>query len=201
MIWHKLRDWVVRHFWFFPAANHLDYLGVDVAWITGPWFLSIFVNMLPWESGQVLNYVKPFLMCYLAEAIIFLLFASFPLLFHDMLWSVWLYESMSINKIYKILYLLQFFVFGMFFSLKETVWCYFAQLLLWWSYTVPVLEYFYCLIHDYQMYTVIIFFFSFWCFYPPLLLFLSLWYFYFLVFILFHKLFDFYILISAIELI
>ncbi|PKU76519.1 hypothetical protein MA16_Dca001123 [Dendrobium catenatum] len=35
----------------FPKlSNHLDYLGVDVAWITGPWFLSIFVNMLPWES-------------------------------------------------------------------------------------------------------------------------------------------------------
>ncbi|XP_020591844.1 uncharacterized protein LOC110032524 isoform X2 [Phalaenopsis equestris] len=35
----------------FPKlSNHLDFLGVDVAWITGPWFLSIFVNMLPWES-------------------------------------------------------------------------------------------------------------------------------------------------------
>ncbi|XP_052171917.1 uncharacterized protein LOC127787891 isoform X2 [Diospyros lotus] len=31
-------------------VNHLDYLGVQVAWISGPWFLSIFVNMLPWES-------------------------------------------------------------------------------------------------------------------------------------------------------
>lgn len=35
------------------AVNHLDYLGVQVAWISGPWFLSIFVNMLPWESGEV----------------------------------------------------------------------------------------------------------------------------------------------------
>ncbi|KAF7811440.1 ecotropic viral integration site 5-like protein isoform X3 [Senna tora] len=35
----------------FPKlANHLDYLGVQVAWVTGPWFLSIFMNMLPWES-------------------------------------------------------------------------------------------------------------------------------------------------------
>ncbi|XP_038904801.1 ecotropic viral integration site 5 protein homolog isoform X3 [Benincasa hispida] len=35
----------------FPKlVKHLDYLGVQVAWITGPWFLSIFVNMLPWES-------------------------------------------------------------------------------------------------------------------------------------------------------
>ncbi|XP_061348553.1 uncharacterized protein LOC133293945 [Gastrolobium bilobum] len=35
----------------FPKlANHLDYLGVQAAWVTGPWFLSIFVNMLPWES-------------------------------------------------------------------------------------------------------------------------------------------------------
>ncbi|KAG0452401.1 hypothetical protein HPP92_025065 [Vanilla planifolia] len=35
----------------FPKlANHLDYLGVQVAWVTGPWFLSIFLNMLPWES-------------------------------------------------------------------------------------------------------------------------------------------------------
>ncbi|KAG4216061.1 hypothetical protein ERO13_A01G218050v2 [Gossypium hirsutum] len=28
----------------------LDYLGVQVAWISTPWFISIFVNMLPWES-------------------------------------------------------------------------------------------------------------------------------------------------------
>ncbi|XWS66959.1 hypothetical protein CRYUN_Cryun05aG0244900 [Craigia yunnanensis] len=35
----------------FPKlVNHLDYLGVQVAWISGPWFLSIFFNMLPWES-------------------------------------------------------------------------------------------------------------------------------------------------------
>ncbi|PKU59651.1 rab GTPase-activating protein 1 isoform X1 [Dendrobium catenatum] len=35
----------------FPKLfNHLDYLGVEVPWIAGPWFLSIFVNMLPWES-------------------------------------------------------------------------------------------------------------------------------------------------------
>ncbi|XVE76263.1 hypothetical protein DITRI_Ditri12bG0158000 [Diplodiscus trichospermus] len=35
----------------FPKlVNHLDYLGVQVSWISGPWFLSIFVNMLPWES-------------------------------------------------------------------------------------------------------------------------------------------------------
>jgi hypothetical protein len=37
------------------TVHHLDYLGVQVAWVTGPWFLSIFMNMLPWESGQVLN--------------------------------------------------------------------------------------------------------------------------------------------------
>uniref|UniRef100_A0A7N0VE66 Rab-GAP TBC domain-containing protein n=2 Tax=Kalanchoe fedtschenkoi TaxID=63787 RepID=A0A7N0VE66_KALFE len=37
----------------FPKlVNHLDYLGVQVAWISAPWFLSIFVNMLPWESGE-----------------------------------------------------------------------------------------------------------------------------------------------------
>ncbi|KAL5228377.1 hypothetical protein ABZP36_016642 [Zizania latifolia] len=35
----------------FPKlVNHLDYLGVQVAWVTGPWFLSIFMYMLPWES-------------------------------------------------------------------------------------------------------------------------------------------------------
>ncbi|XP_020204600.1 GTPase-activating protein gyp3 isoform X1 [Cajanus cajan] len=34
----------------FGAVNHLDYLGVQVAWISGPWFLSIFVNIIPWES-------------------------------------------------------------------------------------------------------------------------------------------------------
>ncbi|XP_019159395.1 PREDICTED: TBC1 domain family member 8B-like isoform X1 [Ipomoea nil] len=35
----------------FPKlVNHLDYLGVQVTWLSAPWFLSIFVNMLPWES-------------------------------------------------------------------------------------------------------------------------------------------------------
>ncbi|KAM0993947.1 hypothetical protein EV2_009860 [Malus domestica] len=35
----------------FPKlVNHLDFLGVQVGWIIGPWFLSIFVNMIPWES-------------------------------------------------------------------------------------------------------------------------------------------------------
>jgi hypothetical protein len=34
------------------AAAHLDSLGVQVAWVSGPWFLSIFVNVLPWESGM-----------------------------------------------------------------------------------------------------------------------------------------------------
>lgn len=37
----------------FGAVNHLDYLGVQVAWVSGPWFLSIFVNMIPWESGKI----------------------------------------------------------------------------------------------------------------------------------------------------
>ncbi|XP_076900118.1 uncharacterized protein LOC143554164 [Bidens hawaiensis] len=35
----------------FPKlVNHLDYLGVQISWVSGPWFLSIFMNMLPWES-------------------------------------------------------------------------------------------------------------------------------------------------------
>ncbi|XP_042013802.1 rab GTPase-activating protein 1-like [Salvia splendens] len=35
----------------FPKlVNHLDYLGVQVAWVTAPWFLTIYMNMLPWES-------------------------------------------------------------------------------------------------------------------------------------------------------
>lgn len=38
----------------FGAVNHLDYLGVQVTWISGSWFLSIFVNMLPWETGEEL---------------------------------------------------------------------------------------------------------------------------------------------------
>ncbi|XP_047325829.1 TBC1 domain family member 8B-like [Impatiens glandulifera] len=34
----------------FPKlVHHLDYLGVQIAWVTGPWFLSIFMNVLPWE--------------------------------------------------------------------------------------------------------------------------------------------------------
>jgi hypothetical protein len=42
---------LTRTLMYFPV-NHLDYLGVQVAWVTGPWFLSIFMNMLPWESGE-----------------------------------------------------------------------------------------------------------------------------------------------------
>eukprot|EP01018_Ginkgo_biloba_P009564 Gb_37890 [translate_table: standard] len=35
----------------FPKlVAHLDNLGVQVSLVTGPWFLSIFVNVLPWES-------------------------------------------------------------------------------------------------------------------------------------------------------
>ncbi|XP_057784567.1 uncharacterized protein LOC131001938 [Salvia miltiorrhiza] len=35
----------------FPKlVNHLDYLGVQVVWVTAPWFLTIYMNMLPWES-------------------------------------------------------------------------------------------------------------------------------------------------------
>ncbi|KAK8510704.1 hypothetical protein V6N12_067154 [Hibiscus sabdariffa] len=35
----------------FPRlVKHLDHLGVQVAWVSTPWFLSIFVNLLPWES-------------------------------------------------------------------------------------------------------------------------------------------------------
>ncbi len=48
---------------FIMAATHLDSLGVQVAWVSGPWFLSIFVNVLPWESGV---YSQPFLSFLLA---------------------------------------------------------------------------------------------------------------------------------------
>ncbi|MFQ6641713.1 hypothetical protein Gotur_015397 [Gossypium turneri] len=35
----------------FPKlASHLDYLGVQVTWLSAPWFFSIFINILPWES-------------------------------------------------------------------------------------------------------------------------------------------------------
>jgi hypothetical protein len=42
----------IEHLQFSCAVNHLDYLGVQVAWVAGPWFLSIYMNMLPWETGQ-----------------------------------------------------------------------------------------------------------------------------------------------------
>lgn len=35
----------------FPRlASHLEGLGVQISWVTGSWFLSLFVNVLPWES-------------------------------------------------------------------------------------------------------------------------------------------------------
>ncbi|TYH77313.1 hypothetical protein ES332_D04G145500v1 [Gossypium tomentosum] len=30
--------------------SHLDYLGVQVTWLSAPWLFSIFINILPWES-------------------------------------------------------------------------------------------------------------------------------------------------------
>ncbi|KAG6551670.1 hypothetical protein Mapa_006757 [Marchantia paleacea] len=41
-------DLVREH--FPKLVSHLDTLQVQVAWVSGPWFLSIFVNVLPWES-------------------------------------------------------------------------------------------------------------------------------------------------------
>ncbi|KAJ8627335.1 hypothetical protein MRB53_020642 [Persea americana] len=35
------------------AVNHQDYLGVQMHGLLESGFLSIFLNMLPWESGQV----------------------------------------------------------------------------------------------------------------------------------------------------
>ncbi|CAA0829561.1 Ypt/Rab-GAP domain of gyp1p superfamily protein [Striga hermonthica] len=40
----------LMHEKFPKIANHLEYLGVQVAWVAAPWFLTIFINMLPWES-------------------------------------------------------------------------------------------------------------------------------------------------------
>ncbi|XP_022861713.1 ecotropic viral integration site 5 protein homolog isoform X2 [Olea europaea var. sylvestris] len=40
----------LMHKTFPKLVNHLNYLGVQVTLIIGPWFLSIFVNILPWES-------------------------------------------------------------------------------------------------------------------------------------------------------
>ncbi|XP_002968609.2 EVI5-like protein [Selaginella moellendorffii] len=35
----------------FPRLiSHFESLGVQISWMSGPWFLSIFVNVLPWES-------------------------------------------------------------------------------------------------------------------------------------------------------
>ncbi|XP_076918503.1 uncharacterized protein LOC143578943 [Bidens hawaiensis] len=31
-------------------VNYFDHIGVQMGWICGPWFLSIFVHMIPWES-------------------------------------------------------------------------------------------------------------------------------------------------------
>ncbi|KAA3464750.1 gtpase-activating protein [Gossypium australe] len=32
------------------GSSHLDYLGVQVTWLSAPWFFFIFINILPWES-------------------------------------------------------------------------------------------------------------------------------------------------------
>ncbi|KAJ0959644.1 putative Rab-GTPase-TBC domain superfamily [Helianthus annuus] len=33
-------------------VDHFDRMGVEMGWICGPWFLSIFVNMIPWKVGE-----------------------------------------------------------------------------------------------------------------------------------------------------
>ncbi|CAI7774973.1 unnamed protein product, partial [Closterium sp. NIES-53] len=30
--------------------THFENMGVQLSWITGPWFLSLFINVFPWES-------------------------------------------------------------------------------------------------------------------------------------------------------
>lgn len=37
---------------FTMAAKHLDDIEVEISWFSGAWFLSLFVNVLPWESGK-----------------------------------------------------------------------------------------------------------------------------------------------------
>lgn len=29
---------------------HLDRVGAQVRWVTGPWFLTVYVNVVPWDS-------------------------------------------------------------------------------------------------------------------------------------------------------
>ncbi|KAJ7549494.1 hypothetical protein O6H91_07G056100 [Diphasiastrum complanatum] len=41
-------DLVREH--FPKLISHLEALGVQVTWVSGTWFLSIFINVLPWES-------------------------------------------------------------------------------------------------------------------------------------------------------
>ncbi|KAK9068487.1 hypothetical protein SSX86_012601 [Deinandra increscens subsp. villosa] len=36
-------------------VDYFDHMGVQMGWICGPWFLSIFVHMIPWESGPDLG--------------------------------------------------------------------------------------------------------------------------------------------------
>ncbi|KAM7264244.1 hypothetical protein ACFE04_001927 [Oxalis oulophora] len=76
----------------FPKlVNHLDYIGVQVAWVSGPWFLSIFINMLPWESGQISNNLKPFLSTVLRVWDVLLLEGSRVMLFKTALALMELY--------------------------------------------------------------------------------------------------------------
>ena len=87
--------WVVFYSTYASGAvNHLDYLGVQVAWISGPWFLSIFVNMLPWESGKVyvvcVNKID-FSTFWWSYMLIFLWVTTFPTVFR--VWDVLLFEG------------------------------------------------------------------------------------------------------------
>lgn len=61
----------VSHCFYDAAVNHLNYLGVQVTLIIGPWFLSIFVNILPWESGMTCT-IRKFITLYIGRVFLFI---------------------------------------------------------------------------------------------------------------------------------
>ena len=106
-----------RFYFTSGAVNHLDYLGVQVAWISGPWFLSIFMNTLPWESGEDCSTNLPPNHSLLLSITLTLIASSISVL---RVWDVLLYDGNRVMLFRTALALMELYGMNMILRIKYT---------------------------------------------------------------------------------